>query len=139
MWSQFWELVLKPWNVSLDPKFVSLPEEIAYKIISLALSVNEKDHQIPVSEIVPWGDRFSKKSKDVNNFLEVQWKDNNRDFISHKDINPRSRLNIDVQHPSRKGQYMKGNNFSTSINNFYFWNLIPTTLTGMSEDRISIT
>ena len=30
-----------------------------------------------------------------------------------------------------------GHNFSTFINNFYFWKLIPTTSTGMSEDHIS--
>ena len=29
-----------------------------------------------------------------------------------------------------------GNNFSTFINYFYFWKLIPTTSTGMSEDCI---
>ena len=32
---------------------------------------------------------------------------------------------------------MIGNNFSTFINNFYFWKLIPTTSTNMSEDCIS--
>ena len=32
---------------------------------------------------------------------------------------------------------MIGNNFSTFINNFYLWKLIPTTSTGMSGDFIS--
>ena len=31
---------------------------------------------------------------------------------------------------------MIGNNFSTFINNFQFWNLITTALTGVSEDCI---
>ena len=90
-----------------------------------------------VSGILPRGDRFSKKAKDVNDCLEIKCKDHNIDFISHKNINTRSHLNQDRLHPNRKGQYMMGNNFSTFINNFYFWKLIPTTSTGMSEDCIS--
>ena len=39
-----------------DLKSVSSPEEIANEIISLALSVKEKGHQIAVSRILPRGD-----------------------------------------------------------------------------------
>ena len=75
--------------------------------------------------------------KDINESLEVQCKGHNVDFISHKNINPRSHLNQDRLHPNKKGQYMMGNNFSTFVNNFYFWKLIPTSSTGISEDCIS--
>ena len=43
-----------------------LPNEI----IPVALSVKGKGHQIVVSGIVPRGDRFSKKAKDVNKCLK---------------------------------------------------------------------
>ena len=103
-----------------DLKSESSPEEIANEITSLALSVKEKGHQIAVSGILPRGDRFSKKAKDVNDCLEIQCKEHNIDVISHENINTRSHLNQDRLHPNRKGQYMMGNNFSTFINNFYF-------------------
>ena len=98
-------------------KSVSSPEEIANEIISLALSVKEKGHQIAVYSR---GDRFSKKAKDVNECLEIKFKGHNIDFISHKNINTRSHLNQDRLHPNRKGKHMMENNFSTFINNFYF-------------------
>ena len=103
-----------------DLKSVSSPEEIANDITSLALSVKEKGHQIEVSGVLPRGDRFSRKAKDVNDCLDIKCKDHNTDFISHKNINTRSYLNQDSLHPNRKGHYMMGNNFSTFINNFYF-------------------
>ena len=103
-----------------DLKSDSSPEEIANEITSLALSVKEKGHQIAVSGILPRGDRFSKKAKDVNDCLEIKCKEHNIDVISHENINTRSHLNQDRLHPNRKGQYMMGNNFSTFINNFYF-------------------
>ena len=34
---------------------------------------------------------------------EVQYKDHNVDFISHKNINPRAHLNQDRLHPNGKG------------------------------------
>ena len=117
-----------------DIKSVSLPEEIANEIISLALSVKEKDHQIAVSGILHLGDRFSKIAKNVNECLEIKCKGQNVDFISYKHINTRSHVNKDCLHPNKKGQYMMGNNFSAFINNFYFSKLIPTTPTGMSGD-----
>ena len=110
------DLVTQPTG-SNDLKSVSSPEEIANEIISLALSVKEKGHQIAVSSR---GDRFSKKAKDVNECLEIKCKDHNVNVINHKNINTRSHLNQDRLHPNRKGQYMMGNNFSTFINNFYF-------------------
>ena len=103
-----------------DLQSVSSPEEIAYEIISLALSMKENGQQISVSGNIPQGDRFSKKPKGVNKYLEVQCKDHNVDFISHKNINPGAHLNQDRLHPNRKGRYMMGNNFSAFINNFYF-------------------
>ena len=103
-----------------DLKSDSSPEEIANEITSLALSVKEKGHQIAVSGILPRGDRFSKKAKDVNDCLEIQCKEHNIDVISHENINTRSHLNQDRLHLNRKGQYMMGNNFSTFINKFYF-------------------
>ena len=124
-------------TVTNDLKSVSSPEEIANEITSLALSVKEKGHQIAVSGILPRGDSFSKKAKNVNDCLEIKCKDHNIDFISNKNINTRSHLNQDRLHPTRKGQYMMGNNFSTFINNFYFRKLIPTTSIGMSGDCIS--
>ena len=103
-----------------DLKSVSSPEEIANEIIALAISVKENGQQIAVSGIIPRGDRFSKKAKGVNECLEVQCKDHNVDFISHKKITPRANLHQDRLQPNRKGQYMMGNNFSSFINNFYF-------------------
>ena len=103
-----------------DLKSVSSPEEIANEIISLALSVKENGQLITVSGIISRGDRFSKKAKSFSECLEVNCKDHNVDFISHKNINPRAHLNQDRLHPNRKGHYMIGNNFSTFINNFYF-------------------
>ena len=47
-----------------DLKSISSPEEITNEIISLALSVKEKGHQIAVSEIFPRGERFSKNSEE---------------------------------------------------------------------------
>ena len=76
-------------------KSVSSPEAIANEIISLALSVKENGQQIAVSGIIPRGDRFSKKAKGVNECLEVQCKDHNVDFISHKNINLRADLSQD--------------------------------------------
>ena len=119
-----------------DLKSVSSTEEIANENISLALSVKEKCHQIAVSGILPREYRFSKKAKDVNECLKIKWKGHSIDFISHKNINTWSHLNQNRLHPNRKGQYMMGNNFSTFINNFYSWKLIPTTSTGMSGDCI---
>ena len=46
-----------------DLKSVSLPEEMANEIISLALSVKGNGQQIAVSGILLRGDRFSKKAK----------------------------------------------------------------------------
>ena len=103
-----------------DPKSVSSAEETANEITLLALSVKEKGHQNAVSGILPHGDRFSKKAKDVNECLEIKCKGRSIDFISHKNVNTRSHLNQDRLHPNRKGQYMMRNNFSTFINNFYF-------------------
>ena len=54
-----------------DLKSVSSREEIFNEIISLALSMKEKDHQIVVLGIVPRGDRFFKEAKDVNECLEA--------------------------------------------------------------------
>ena len=79
----------------LESFSVSSSEEIASEIIALALSVKENGQQIAVSGIIPRGDRFSKKAKGVDKCLEVQCKDHNVDFISHKNINPRAHLNQD--------------------------------------------
>ena len=89
-------------------------------MISLALSVTENGQLIAVLGIIFQGDSFSKKTKCVKKCLEVQCKHHNVDFISHKNINPRTHLNQDRLHPNRKWQYMIGNNCSTFINNFYF-------------------
>ena len=94
--------------------------EIANETISSLLSVKENGQQIAILGIIPRGERFSKKAKGANECLEVQCKDHNVDFISHKNINPRAHLNQDRLHPNRKGQHMMGNNFSTFVNNFYF-------------------
>ena len=102
-----------------DLKSVTSPDEIANEITSLALSVKEKGHQTAVSGILPRGDRFSKKAKDVNKCLEIKCKGHKVDFLSDKNINTRSNLNQDRLRPNRNGQYMMGNNFSF-INNFYF-------------------
>ena len=102
-----------------DLKSVNSPEEIANEITSLALSVKENGQQIADSGIIPHEDRFSKKTKGVNEYLEVQYKDHNLVFISNKNINTRANLNQDGLHPNRKGQ-QKENNFSKFINNFYF-------------------
>ena len=75
-----------------DLKPVSSPEDNANEITSLALSVKEKG-QIAVSGILPRGDRFSKKAKDVNKYLEIKCKGHNVNFIIHKNINTRSHLN----------------------------------------------
>ena len=91
-----------------DLKSVSSPEEIAYEIVSLALSVKGNGQQIAVSRIIPRGERFSKKGKGVTKCLEVQCKDHNLHFISHKNINRRAYLNRDCLHPNKKGQYMMG-------------------------------
>ena len=82
--------------------------------------MKENGQQIAISGIIPRGERFSKKANGVNECLEVQCKDHNVDFISHKNINPRAHLNQDRLHLNRKGQHMMGNNFSTFVNNFYF-------------------
>ena len=119
-----------------DLKSAKPLQEIANEIISLALSVKEKDHQIAVLGIVPRGERFSKKAR-ANDCLEVQCKDHNVNFISHMNINPRYHPNQDRLHSNRKGQYMMASNFSTFTDNFYFRKLIPTTSTSMSEDCIS--
>ena len=79
-----------------DLKSVNSPEEIANEITSLALSVKENGQQIADSGIIPQEDRFSKKAKRVNEYLEVQYKDHNLDFISNKNINTRANLNQDV-------------------------------------------
>ena len=51
--------------------------------------------------------RFFRKPKNVNDCLEVE--DPNVNFISHKNVNPRSHLNQDRLHPNRRGQYMTEN------------------------------
>ena len=88
--------------------------------MSLVLFFKEKDHHGAASGFVPQGDRFSNKAKDVNDCLEVQCKDHNKNFISHKNISPRSHLNQDRLRPNKKGQYIIGNNFSNFCNSFYF-------------------
>ena len=85
-----------------DLKSAKPLQEIANEIISLALSVKEKDHQIAVLRIVPRGERFSKKVR-VNDYLEVPCKDHNVNFICHMNINPGYHLNQDRLHPNRKG------------------------------------
>ena len=62
---------------------VSSHEAAANEIVSIALTLKQKDHQITVSVNVPRRDRFSKKAKDVNNFFEVQRKDHYLNFVSH--------------------------------------------------------
>lgn len=62
---------------------VSSHEAVANEIVSIALTLKQKDHQITVSVNVPRRDRFSKKAKDVNNFFEVQRKDHYLNFVSH--------------------------------------------------------
>ena len=103
-----------------DLKAVSSPEEIANEITSSVLSVKEKGHHIAVSGLLPRGDRFSKKAKDVIECLKIKCKGHNVDLISHKNINIRFHLNQDRLHPNRKVQCVIGNNFSTFINNFCF-------------------
>ena len=61
---------------------VSSHEAVANEIVSIALTLKQKDHQITVSVNVPRRDRFSKKAKDVNNFFEVQRKDHYLNFVS---------------------------------------------------------
>ena len=92
-----------------------------------------KGHQFAVSGFVSQADRFSRKAKEVKDYLEVQCKDHNVDFVSNKNISPRSLLNQDCLHLNRKGQYMMGTNFSIFFISFYFQKLIPKTSTGMSE------
>ena len=53
-----------------DLQSVSSPEEIAYEIILLALSMKENGQQISVSGNIPQGDRFSKKAQAVNKCLK---------------------------------------------------------------------
>ena len=60
----------------------------------------------------------SEKFRDVNNCLEVQFKDDDEVFISHKIINPRSYFNQDRLHPNKKGQYMMEKKLYTFINTF---------------------
>ena len=75
---------------TIDLKSISSPKEIANEIISLALFVKEKGHRIAVLWILPRGNRFSKKAKDVNKSLEIKCEGHNIDFISHKNINKKS-------------------------------------------------
>ena len=89
-------------------------------MISLALSMTENGPLIAVSGITPQGDSFSKKAKCVKKCLKVQCKHHNVDFISHKNLNPRTHLNQDRLHQNRKRQYTMGSNYSTFLNNFYF-------------------
>ena len=62
---------------------ISSHEAVANEIVSLALTLKKKDHQITASVNVPRRDRFSKKAKDVKNFFEVQRKDHYLNFVSH--------------------------------------------------------
>ena len=68
--------------------------------------------------------------------MERKCKDHNVNFISQKNTNTILHLSGDSLHPNRNGQYMTWNNFSTFINNLYFWKLIPTASTGVSVDCI---
>ena len=77
-------------------------------MISLALAVTENGQLIVVSGIIPQGDSFSKKAKCVKKCLKVQCKHHNIDFISHKNINPRTHLNQDRLHQNKKRKYKMG-------------------------------
>ena len=109
-------IFVNPTRTTLNLSFSA--KEITNEIILLALPAKEKGHQIAFL-----GDCsrriFSKKTKNVNDCLEIQCKYRNVDFISHKNVNPRSHLNQDRLEQNRKGQHMMRNNFSTFINNFY--------------------
>ena len=56
---------------SNDLKSVNSPEKIANEIISLGLSVKRKDHQFTGTGVIPRADRFSRKGKEVRDYLEV--------------------------------------------------------------------
>ena len=101
----FLELVIKPWNIThyITPDLVvvhtvtnnlqSVNSTEGFANERYALPRKEKGHQIAVFGILPRGDRFFNRAKDVNDCLEVQRKDHNVDFISHNNRNPRSYLN----------------------------------------------
>ena len=65
---------------------VSSPEDLANGIISLALSVKEKDQQISVSGTPQQGGGIFQIAKDGNCSSEVQPKNHNVNLSSYKNI-----------------------------------------------------
>ena len=79
------------------------PEQMSLDILNLANSLKLYNNTVVVSSIVPRDDENLKKVDEVNIILEELCKANNIDIISHRNINPKRRLNRSRLHLNDAG------------------------------------
>ena len=100
-----------------DLKSTKSPETIAENISILASSIKSKNNSVCVSAICPRNDSFNEKAGAVNKILRVVCKDNNLNFIEHKNIQIDQHINSDKLHLNRRGTSAIVKNFLNYMKN----------------------
>ena len=91
------------------------PNDIAGKIINLALKVNEHDIIPFISAIIPRDDNFNVKANEVNKCLHDHCQSRNIGFISHDNLDSKKHLNGSKLHPNKKGTSIISKNLLHAI------------------------
>ena len=90
------------------------PDKIANDIVDVAVTCKQTVCKVIISALLPHGDKFSDKAKEVNDNLKELCLSKNISLIEHHNFYARYRLNNSKLHPNRKGLGILVSNFLKS-------------------------
>ena len=87
------------------------PDKIANDIVDAAVACKQTGCEVIISALLPRGDKFSDKAKEVNDNLKELCLSKNISLIEHRNFHSRYHLNNSKLHPNRKGSGILASNF----------------------------
>ena len=87
------------------------PDKIANNIVDVAVACKQTGCEVIISALLPRGDKFSDKAKEVNDNLKELCLSKNISLMEHHNFHARYHLNNSKLHPNRKGSSILASNF----------------------------
>ena len=87
------------------------PDKIANDIVDVALACKQTGWEVIISALLPRGDKFSDKAKEVNDSLKELCLSENISLMEHRNFHARYHLNNSKLHPNREGSGILASNF----------------------------
>ena len=87
------------------------PDKIANDIVDVAVACKQTGWEVIISALLPRGDKFNDKAKEVNDSLKELCLSENVSLMEHRNFHARYHLNNSKLHPNREGSGILASNF----------------------------